>query len=453
MRNALPNLANYCRDVQLQQRAASSNRDTYRGEKHHVNHWKSIGALAAGATFAISAAAGVQGVQASGEPFELDVMVAQYSDKTQPFWEELIGRFTEANPDVTVNLEVVSWDQINDVITTRVQSGDQPDVLNIDAYSTFAADGLLRPADEVLSAETIADIIPSFAENASIDGVQYGIPFIASSRALFYNTALFEEAGIEAPPETWQELRDAAQAITDAGHIGYAMPLGPEEAQAESAIWMYGNGGGWVDEEGNFAIDQDANVEAFEFMAALVADGLTQPNPATTDRADALNLFYEGEVGMIEGLVQTPVTIAADYPDLEYAVTASPHNEGAEPAALGVADHFMVFNNEGNEAAAGAFLDFFYQADNYASFIVSEGFLPVTTSGGEAAMPEFPEELTPFIEALPGARFYPSSNPAWGGVQGYVQQNIGLAVEGDDPASVLADVQAEAEALAEEAAG
>ena len=305
----------------------------------------------------------------------------------------------------------------------------------------------------MLSTETLADIIPSFAENASIDGVQYGIPFIASSRALFYNTVLFEEAGIEGPPETWQELRDAAQAITDAGHIGYAMPLGPEEAQAESAIWMYGNGGGWVDEEGNFAIDQEANVEAFEFMTALVSDGLTQPSPATTDRADALNLFYEGEVGMIEGLVQTPVTIAADYPDLEYAVAASPHNEGAEPAALGVADHFMVFNNEGNEAAAGAFLDFFYQADNYSSFIVSEGFLPVTTSGGEAAMPEFPEELTPFIEALPGARFYPSSNPAWGGVQGYVQQNIGLAVEGDDPASVLADVQAEAEALAEEAAG
>ena len=89
-----------------------------------MKRWKSIGALATGATFAITAAAGVQGVQASGEAFELDLMVAQYSDLTQPFWEELIGRFSEANPDVTVNLEVVSWDQINDVITTRVQSGD-----------------------------------------------------------------------------------------------------------------------------------------------------------------------------------------------------------------------------------------------------------------------------------------------------------------------------------------
>jgi multiple sugar transport system substrate-binding protein len=405
-----------------------------------------MGALAAGAVFAVTAVGGVPGVQASGEEFELDLMVAEYSDLTRPYWEDLIAAFAEENDGITVNLEVVSWDDINDVINTRVQTDDLPDVLNIDAFSGFAADGLLRPADEVLSEETLADIIPSFAENAQIDGVQYGIPFIASSRALFYNTALFEEAGIDGPPETWQELREAAQSIDEIGHIGYGMPLGPEEAQAESAIWFYGNGGGWVDDEGNFAINQEANVEAFEFMAELVADGLTQPNPATTDRQDALDLFYEGEIAMLEGLVQTPGIIAEDHPDLEYAVAPSPHNEGAEPAALGVADHFMVFENEGNEAAAGAFLDYFYQTDNYVEFIVSEGFLPVTTSGSEEATPQFPDELTPFIEALPGAQFYPSSNPAWRGVQGYVQQNIGLAL--DDPQGGLDDIQAEAEDLA-----
>ena len=58
------------------------------------------------------------------------------------------------------------------------------------------------------------------------------------------------------------------------------MPLGPEEAQAESSIWMFGNGGGWVDESGTFVDHSAENVEAFEYMGGLVADGLTQPNPA-----------------------------------------------------------------------------------------------------------------------------------------------------------------------------
>jgi multiple sugar transport system substrate-binding protein len=382
------------------------------------------------------------GGMASGE---LSLMVAQYSDKTQPFWEGLISDFEAANPDVSVALEVVSWEQINDVISTRVQTGDAPDILNIDAFATFAADDLLRPADEVLSPDKLADIIPSFAENATIDGVQYGIPLIASSRALFYNTDLFEQAGISEPPATWDELRAAAQAIVDlpGDEIGYAMPLGPEEAQAESSIWMFGNGGGWVDDSGEFAIDSPENVEAFEYMSGLVADELTQPNPATTDRADAQNLFFEGQIGMIEGLPPFLQFIAEDHPDLNFAVAPSPTKSG-EPSTLGVADHMMVFNNEGNTEAAKAFLDFFYTTDNYVSFVDTEGFLPVTTSGSEAMAPNFSPEEQPFLEALPTAKFYPSSIPAWGAVQGAVQQEIGEAVEGD-PAEVLGDLQATAE--------
>jgi multiple sugar transport system substrate-binding protein len=382
------------------------------------------------------------GGTASGE---LSLMVAQYSDKTQPFWEGLIDDFEAANPNVSVKLEVVSWEQINDVISTRVQTGDQPDILNIDAFATFAADDLLRPAEEVLSPDKLADILPSFAENATIDGVQYGIPLIASSRALFYNTDLFEQAGISEPPKTWDDLRAAAQAIVDlpGDEIGYAMPLGPEEAQAESSIWMFGNGGGWVDDSGAFTIDSAENVEAFEYMGGLVADGLTQPNPATTDRADAQNLFFEGKIGMIEGLPPFLQFIADDHPQLKFAVAPSPTKSG-EPSTLGVADHMMVFNNDDNTEAAKAFLDFFYTTDNYVSFVDTEGFLPVTTSGSEAMAPNFTPEEQPFLEALPTAQFYPSSNTAWGAVQGAVQQQIGQAVEGD-PAGVLADLQATAE--------
>lgn len=399
-----------------------------------------------------SAPGETDGGSASGDETEggavagdLDLMVAQYSDKTQPYWEDLIDRFESANPDVSVKLEVVSWEQINDVISTRVQTGDQPDVLNIDAFATFAADDLLRPADEVLSPEHLADIIPSFAENATIDGVQYGVPFIASSRALFYNTKLFDEAGIKEPPKTWQELRDAAQAIVDlpGDETGYAMPLGPEEAQAESSIWMFGNGGGWVDDSGAFSVNDPKNVEAFEFMTGLVDDRLTQPNPGTTDRADAQNLFFEGEVGMIEGLPPYLQFIADDHPDLEYAVAPSPTKSG-DPSTLGVADHLMVFDNEGNTAAAKAFLDFFYTTENYMAFVEGEGFLPVTTSGSKAMAADVAPEMKPFLDALPTAKFYPSSDPAWGAVQGAVQQDVGLAVEGDAQ-GVLDDIQATAD--------
>ena len=58
------------------------------------------------------------------------------------------------------------------------------------------------------------------------------------------------------------------------------MPLGPEEAQAESSIWMFGNGGGWVDDSGAFVIDSAENVEAFEYMSGSSPTGSPSPTPA-----------------------------------------------------------------------------------------------------------------------------------------------------------------------------
>ena len=82
-----------------------------------------------------------------------------------------------------MNLEVQSWENINDVIRTKVQSDQAPDILNIDSFAGFVEDDLLYAADEVLSEETIADFQESFVQNATMDGKQYGFPFIASARA------------------------------------------------------------------------------------------------------------------------------------------------------------------------------------------------------------------------------------------------------------------------------
>jgi multiple sugar transport system substrate-binding protein len=384
----------------------------------------------------------------TGAKVDLTMLAAIYSDNTKTLWQGYIDAFTADHPNITISLEMQSWENINDVIRTKVQAGQAPDILSIDAFSAYAQDGLLYSADQILSADTIADFQPSFVQNATMDGKQYGFPLIASARALMINNKIFTAAGLDpnSPPKTWDDLKAAAQKIVDLnqGYYGYGMPLGSEEAQAELAVWLFGNGGSYGDAT-TLTIDTPQNEEAVQYMRSMIDAGLTEPDPGSTQRTPMINnLFMQDKIGMVVGLPPFVGMFASDAPNLDYSIAPLPTKTG-DPATLGVADHLMAFNNgDANKGAAiGAFLDFFYSQANYVKFVDTEGFLPVTKSGAAGTTHT---EFAIFNQLLPSAKFYPSINPKWGQTQGLIQQNIGNIVT-KDPVQVLKDIQTQSDAL------
>ncbi|MFE9654408.1 extracellular solute-binding protein [Micromonospora sp. NPDC006431] len=382
---------------------------------------------------------------ASGDSRKLSLLVPSYSNGTKALWEGIIADFQAKHSDITVNLEIQSWDNINDVIRTKVQAKATPDILNIDAFSGFASDDLLYPAADVVSPDILADFQDSFAKNASIDGTMYGLPMIASARTLFYNQELLDKAGVTKPPATWQELYDAAQKIKNlnAGVYGYGMPLGSEEAQAETSLWIFGNGGSW-NEGDKITVDNPRNVEAVQFMKRMIDAGLTQPDPGASDRTPMLDVFIQGKIAMAVGLPPTVGQIAQKNPQLKYGTAPIPTKDG-QPMTLGVADHLMAFKNDGSkQEAIKAFLDYFFSAEVYRKFVDTEGFLPTTKSGAQALKDK--KEIASFLEVLPGAKFYPSTNPRWAATQGALQGQIGQIGQGKQPQAVLAGIQAKADA-------
>ena len=381
---------------------------------------------------------------ADGDGTSLDLLVPSYSDGTQALWEDVIDGFENDNPGITVNLEVQSWDNLNDVVTTKVQGGQAPDIMNGGPFAGFAADDLLYPAEDVTSPETLADFQPTFADNASVEGVQYGLPLIASARTLFVNNDLLEQAGVSTPPTTWDELLDAATKVSALGDgvYGYGLPLGSEEAQAESAIWFYGGGGGFGDESA-ITIDTPENLAAAEFIQKMVDEGATQPDAGATDRTPLIDVFVQGKIGMIEGLPPTVGQIDDGNPELDYSLVPIPTKDGS-PFTLGVADHLMAFQNDGDkQEAITAFFDYFYSSDVYVNWVTTEGFLPTTVTGGEALADD--EVLAPFLDALPNAAFYPSTNPQWSATDAAFKSLVGQLAQGKDPAEVLAEIQAKSE--------
>ena len=113
----------------------------------------------------------------------------------------------------------------------------------------------------MLSAEDQGRFPGGLRSRGEYQGKLYGFPILSSARAFFYNKDLFAKAGLAGPPKTWQEFVESARKIQalGGGTIGYALPLGPEEAQAEWSIWMWNGGGDWKSGDG-WAINSDANV-------------------------------------------------------------------------------------------------------------------------------------------------------------------------------------------------
>ena len=285
-----------------------------------------------------------------------------------------------------MNLEVQSWDNLESVIATKIQGGEAPDIYNGGPFAGFAADGLLYPAEEVVSADTYSDFQESFLANAEVDGTAYALPLIASARALFVNNALLEQAGVAAPPTTWDELLDAATKISalGGGIAGYGMPLGSEEAQAEAAVWLWGGGGTFGDAT-EITVDDPANLPGAEQIKKMIDAGATQADPGSTDRSPLMDIFVQGKIGMQVGLPPTVGQIEENNPELDYSIVPIPTQDGS-PFTLGVMDQLMAFQNDGDKQdAITKFLDYYYTSDVYVPWVQTEGFLPVTKSGAEAA--------------------------------------------------------------------
>ncbi len=372
-----------------------------------------IGALAVAATTALavgacSSSSGGGSSSASGN-VTLKLVAADYGtgpdNTSQKYWQGIADAFHQANPTISVKVTTINWNDFDNQVQTLIQNHQYPDVTEGDYFSTYAQEGLLYSADQVLS--NPANLLPVFAKQGSYNGKQYGLPFTTSSRTLFYNKKLFQQAGITSAPQTWADVQADAAKIKAHGKVGFGLPLGSEEAQAESLLWFLGNGGNYQDSSGNWTINSPQNVEAMQFLKGLVKAGDTEPNPGTKNRTDLWKDFAAGNIGMINGspalipIIQSAGKLgASDWTSVPIAGKTGPLT-----STLGVCDNVAAFKPNGHQAQIKKFLDFAYQDTYQTQFDKEYDLLPATVSGSTALASD--PSFGPFLKALPNAVQYP----------------------------------------------
>ncbi|MET9042159.1 extracellular solute-binding protein [Streptomyces sp. NPDC004362] len=390
------------------------------------------------------------GGPAGSDDVTLRLVAADYgrssADSSKKYWDGLVRGFEAQHPGTKVDVSVYSWNDVDRKVKEMVAAGHAPDMAQIGAYADYAAAGKLYQAEDVLSIPVQADFASELSDAGKVNRVQYGLPFAASTRLLFYNRTLFAQAGITAPT-TWSELAADARALKAKGvKFPYALPLGPEEAQAETMQWLLSGGDGYLDGFGSYNFDSTQNVATFTWLKdELVDKGLTGPvEPAKLNRADAFAAFTRGEVGMLNGHPSLMKAAAAE--GVKFGVVPMPGVDGRAKSTMGVADWMTAFRQNGHQDRIRDFLDYVYSDKNVLAFSREYDLLPVTNSAQEA-MSASPRDadLAPFLEELPSSELYPVGKTSWAAVSADIKQQVGKAVgPGGSAAAVLGALQREA---------
>ena len=395
---------------------------------------------------AAPAAPAEEAAPAAPEKVEVSMIAAQYGTQTADWWANFVKEFNAANEGINLVVDVVSWNDIYTVVNTRIANGEAPDLLNIDVFSDYVADGLLLPAEDWCSPETYAKFYPAFLEQSVVDGTVWAVPDLASCRALYYNVDMLAEVGVEVPT-TWDELMDVSQKIYDF-YNGEVYPWGvdmtTDEGQACFSYYIWNNGGDFLDADGNWILNNEKNVEAVEFIVNMVKAGLTNSDPANETRYDNQDMLGAGKVAMMIGPNSIPTYVADGGYDVNLAVASIPCTTGTS-VAHGVMDRIMCFDNgytDAELAAVTAVVDAFYDDAPYSDWVIMEGFLPATTAGGEALVAADPDQA-PWLDIVGSAKFYPTAKAEWADVKQGVIDVLQQALLGEDVQTLLDDLQAE----------
>lgn len=346
-------------------------------------------------------------------PALINFVASEYSSQTRPLLENLVQDFMLKNPDIVINLQVANWDILDIIYTTMISKNQPPDLLNTNVYTHFANDGLLNDMDEIISPELKNKLYPDLLKLDNWNGKQYAIPYVSSTRKLYFNKQLFREAGIASSPKTWSELKADAGKIKKTGKArGFGVDLTDNEIQAYLSYFFLGAGGGWI-KDGKWTINSPENVEGLTFLRDMYVEGLTDSDPTVTTRDEKQRVLGDGKLGMMISGNYFNLVVPREFPDLEYDKGPIPVKDGVKPINFGVHDMLVSFKTDHtNKQALSKFLDYLYSSPIYEEIIQQEGFLPVTQLTGER-LGSANVDMKADLAALRSASYYPIQQPEW----------------------------------------
>ena len=371
------------------------------------------------------------------ERTEVRVLLPRYAPDADMVLEAAAAAFEVEHPTVDVVIEWVEWSELFQALTIDLSAGTPPDisVVSFQWLADLVADGSIDPIDDRASEAFRSQFVaPLFTAN-EIGGKIWGLPFIASARAMYVNHSLLHGAGIDGAPPDWSALEAVASAVSaaDNGHYGFGL----QGAEIETDVYFYfalwSQGGEIINSDGHSGLGDPAAIAAAEMYRRLIDMELTQPGVTADNRQDVEDLFVGGRAAVIFSGPWLAERLTREAPTMDWDVAPIPVGETSVTYA--VTDTLVLFAGSDAQDAAWQFVDFAFRSEWRSAFVRASGLLPTTRAVAEdPAFADDPDRGV-FIRSLPEARMTPAVSN-WEEMADITAIALRTVYDGDAPADV-----------------
>lgn len=241
----------------------------------------------------------------SGEQVTINWWHITTADEQKAVWQKLADEYMAEHPNVNIEITVLENENFKAKLTTVMQAGDPPDIFQSWGGGTlyeYAEAGLMKDITADLDADGGAwrdTFAPGALGVFSYQDKNYGVPWDMGMVGMWYNKALFAEAGIETPPATWEELLEDVQILKEAGITPIA--LGEGDTWIGALWWEYlatrigGEEAFMAAQDRSGSFEDEAFVRAGEELLRLIALEPFQEGYLGATQGDEATVFGNGE--------------------------------------------------------------------------------------------------------------------------------------------------------------
>nr|WP_314844470.1 extracellular solute-binding protein [uncultured Microbacterium sp.] len=366
------------------------------------------------------------------------------NEKFTPYFEDIIDRFEEENPDVEVEWLDQPGDGYQEKILSQANANTLPDVLNLPpdiAYPLVAAGKLvdLETADPDLKSMYNTGAWDAYSQYPGMEGT-YGLPWYLSSDASWWNLAQLAPYGVTQDnlPTTVDELLTLAKdvATQSGGKVQLLSSIPQLETFTSAGLEV-------INDEGEFDFNTDEAAEIIDKYADAYAAGAMPAEALTGDYGGNAEAYIQEKVAFTTGGTGFTTDLAKDAPAL-LENTVATQRLGTPPLYV---QGLNVSADSDNKEAALAFAEFVTNEENQVAFSsLAVGTAPGTVAGGDAVVENISSSITDekqlsaidtVFTAMENAKALPFQ---WtSDMATYMTQQIALAVNGEADAKAQLD--------------